>query len=208
MKQELPKETNQFKDQSADSCGDTVTPQNHDIVFNIYIYANSYLLGRNELKSGLPSLFILIGDMNTIWGNAQHNNKGNTLEDFIQHNELCLWNDNTQTYILTDIHIYVIYIYIYIYITLIYHICVYYVPAQVNSSVKTTCNPITKVTLFYKKNTLFNSTAIYLLPTETCTVFVGEDNSEYEIKLVIEDNEGYTSSSDIFSVSVKGLTKH
>ena len=35
----------------------------------------------------------------TIWGNAQNNNKGNTLENFIEHNELCLWNDNTRTYI-------------------------------------------------------------------------------------------------------------
>jgi len=32
-------------------------------------------------------------------GNTQNNNKGNILEKFIEHNELCLWNDNTQTYI-------------------------------------------------------------------------------------------------------------
>jgi len=35
----------------------------------------------------------------TIWGNTQNNNKGNTLENFIEHNELCLRNHNTQTYI-------------------------------------------------------------------------------------------------------------
>ena len=93
-------------------------------------------------------------------------------------------------------------------VTLIYHTCVYFVPAQVLSSIKPICNPIRKVTLFYKKKTLSNSTAIYLLPTETCTVFVAEENAEYEIKLVVEDNEGYMSSSDIFSVLVKGLTKY
>ena len=65
----------------------------------------SYPLGGNELDqliSQLPSPFILIGDMNahsTIWGIAQNNNKGNILENFTEHNELCLWNDNTQTYI-------------------------------------------------------------------------------------------------------------
>ncbi|KAK2139907.1 hypothetical protein LSH36_1562g00058 [Paralvinella palmiformis] len=75
---------------------------------------------------------------------------------------------------------------------------------RVLSSIKPICNPIRKVTLFYKKKTLSNSTAIYLLPTETCTVFVAEENAEYEIKLVVEDNEGYMSSSDIFSVLVKG----
>ena len=71
---------------------------------SIYI-PPSYSLGGNELDqliSQLPSPFILTGDMNahsTIWGNTQNNNKGNTLENFIEHNELCLWNDNTQTYI-------------------------------------------------------------------------------------------------------------
>ena len=71
---------------------------------SIYI-PPSYPLGGNELDeliSQLPSPFILIGDMNahsTIWGNTQNNNKGNTLEKFIEHNELCLWNDNTHTYI-------------------------------------------------------------------------------------------------------------
>jgi len=65
----------------------------------------SYPLGGNkldELISQLPSPFILIHNMNAhsiIRRNTQNHIKGNTLENFIEHNELCLWNDNTQTYI-------------------------------------------------------------------------------------------------------------
>ena len=36
----------------------------------------------------------------TIWGNTQNNNEGNTLESFIEPNELCLCNaNNALTYI-------------------------------------------------------------------------------------------------------------
>jgi len=71
---------------------------------SIYI-PPSYPVGGNELDeliSQLPPPFILIGDMNAhsnIWRNAQNNNKDNILEHLIEHNELWLWNDNTQTYI-------------------------------------------------------------------------------------------------------------
>jgi len=69
---------------------------------SIYI-PPSYPLGGNQLNqliSQLPSPFILIGDMNAHrpYGERHKIIKGQ-LETFIEHNELCLWNDNTQTYI-------------------------------------------------------------------------------------------------------------
>ncbi|KAK2139319.1 hypothetical protein LSH36_1863g00032 [Paralvinella palmiformis] len=46
--------------------------------------------------------------------------------------------------------------------------------------------------------------AISLLPTESFTVFPVDEKTEYEIKLVVENNEGYISSSEIYKILVKG----
>ena len=68
---------------------------------SIYI-PPSYSLGRNELGqsiSQLPYPFINVGDMNaqsSIWGNTQNNNKGNALENVIEHSGLYSLNNNTQ----------------------------------------------------------------------------------------------------------------
>jgi len=49
--------------------------------------------------------------------------------------------------------------------------------------------------------------AISLLPNDSFTVFPADKKTEYKIKLVVENNEGYVSSSEIYKILVKGLFK-
>ncbi len=56
----------------------------------------------NNLINQLPSPFILTGDFNAhnnLWGNHSCDARGNILENFINNNNLCLFNDDSHTYL-------------------------------------------------------------------------------------------------------------
>ena len=76
--------------------------------------------------------------------------------------------------------------------------------AQVIASIQSNCDKITNATLLYKTTTSTKFHFIHLRLTDDITEFVVEGKAEYEIQLVVENNEGYTSSSNIHRVIVKG----
>ena len=56
----------------------------------------------DNLVSQLPSPYLLMGDFNahgTLWGNPTNNTLGDTIENLIENNDLCLLNDNSPTYL-------------------------------------------------------------------------------------------------------------
>lgn len=56
----------------------------------------------NSLVGQLPKPFILLGDFNahnTMWGSSANNGRGNTIENFILNNNLCLLNNGSHTYL-------------------------------------------------------------------------------------------------------------
>ena len=64
--------------------------------------ANVTLENLNNLKSQLPSPFIINGDLNghnVAWGSTDTNSRGRIIENFINDNNLCIMNDNSITYI-------------------------------------------------------------------------------------------------------------
>ena len=97
-------QTNTFKYKFA-SCAVTLSVHNTLALGSIYLPPR-YALDKLELDNllnQLPTPFILLGDTNThstIWGHYDTNDKGNKLEKFIEDNDLCLWKDNSLTYIL------------------------------------------------------------------------------------------------------------
>ncbi|KAK2139477.1 hypothetical protein LSH36_1765g00006 [Paralvinella palmiformis] len=75
---------------------------------------------------------------------------------------------------------------------------------KVVSSLESNCDQLTNATLFYKMKTSTKYRAISLLPNDSFTVFPADEKTEYKIKLVVENNEGYISSSEIYKILVKG----
>ena len=71
---------------------------------SIYIPPNA-ILEQNKLKmliDQLPSPFLLMGDFNAhnpIWGSNMQNNKGKTIEDLLNQEGLCIFNDGSDTYL-------------------------------------------------------------------------------------------------------------
>ena len=56
----------------------------------------------DEIINQLPSPYLLLGDFNghnVIWGSDNVNERGRTIENFINKNNLCLFNDNKPTYL-------------------------------------------------------------------------------------------------------------
>jgi hypothetical protein len=54
------------------------------------------------LLDQLPQPFLLVGDFNAhnpLWGSTNFNNRGKVLEDVIAHNNLCVFNDDSFTYL-------------------------------------------------------------------------------------------------------------
>lgn len=73
-------------------------------ICSIYIPPNQKLK-ENELQNiiwQLPTPFILLGDFNShnpIWGSNETNQKGEIMEKLINNNNLCIFNNQTPTYI-------------------------------------------------------------------------------------------------------------
>jgi ribonuclease HI len=56
----------------------------------------------NDLYNQLTSPCLILGDFNghsPLWGSPQSNNRGNLIEDFIDSNHLCLYNDGSSTFL-------------------------------------------------------------------------------------------------------------
>ena len=73
-------------------------------ICSIYIppRLNINITDLDALVSQLPTPYMLVGDFNahsTLWGNADNNNLGNKIEQFIQNNDLCLFNSGDATYL-------------------------------------------------------------------------------------------------------------
>ena len=73
-------------------------------ICSIYIPPSQNLLDQelDALVQQLPKPFILLGDFNShnpLWGSTSTNDKGKKLENFIANNNLCLFNDGSNTYL-------------------------------------------------------------------------------------------------------------
>lgn len=56
----------------------------------------------HNLYNQLPEPRLILGDFNShnqLWGSTSHNNKGKTIEDFLNDHTLCLFNDGSPTYL-------------------------------------------------------------------------------------------------------------
>ncbi|PJE78783.1 hypothetical protein CI610_02271 [invertebrate metagenome] len=56
----------------------------------------------NNLVSQLPAPYIILGDFNghnSLWGSPNTDERGRRIEEFIDKNNLCLFNNNTPTYL-------------------------------------------------------------------------------------------------------------
>ena len=72
------------------------------------------------------------------------------------------------------------------------------------SSIDPHCHNITNISLVYQLTTSQNVTTVYLLPDVNMFVIDPEEEGRYDIKLVIENNEGYRSYNMIHGVNVNG----
>ena len=55
-----------------------------------------------DLKSQLPTPFIILGDFNShssLWGTQITDTKGKIIEDFLRENDICILNDKSPTYL-------------------------------------------------------------------------------------------------------------
>ena len=73
-------------------------------ICSIYIPPRSKIVEKDldEIVNQLPSPFLLLGDFNGhnfIWGSDDFNDKGRIIENFINKNNLCLYNNKTPTYL-------------------------------------------------------------------------------------------------------------
>ena len=71
---------------------------------SIYMPARSKIVEKDldEIVNQLPTPFLLLGDFNGhkfIWGSDDVNDKGRIIENFINKNNLCLYNNKTPTYL-------------------------------------------------------------------------------------------------------------
>ena len=67
------------------------------------------------------------------------------------------------------------------------------------------CDNITGISLQYKLSTSTNVTSINLNPDVNMFVIVPDVEGQYDIKLIIENNKGYTSSSERRGIHVNGV---
>ena len=73
-------------------------------ICSIYIPPRSKIVEKDldEIVNQLPTPFLLLGDFNGhnfIWGSDDVNDKGRIIENFINKNNLCLYNNKTTTYL-------------------------------------------------------------------------------------------------------------
>ena len=73
-------------------------------ICSIYIPPNSKikLSDLDQLIQQLPEPFLLLGDMNghhTLWGCSDINEQGELLQQFLENNNLCIFNDKSHTYL-------------------------------------------------------------------------------------------------------------
>ena len=73
-------------------------------ICSIYIPPRSKIVEKDldEIVIQLPTPFLLLGDFNGhnfIWGSDDVNDKGRIIENFINKNNLCLYNNKTPTYL-------------------------------------------------------------------------------------------------------------
>ena len=73
-------------------------------ICSIYIPPRSKIVEKDldEIVNQLPTPFLLLGDFNGhnfIWGSDDVNDKGRIIENFINKNNLCLYNNKTPTYL-------------------------------------------------------------------------------------------------------------
>lgn len=65
------------------------------------------------------------------------------------------------------------------------------------------CDNITSIKFLYKLKQAANFTVIHLYPGENTFVIVPEEAGDYLLKLVIENNEGFTATSDLKMIKVE-----
>ena len=73
-------------------------------ICSVYILPRSKVVEKDldEIVNQLPTPFLLLGDFNGynfIWGSDDVNDKGRITENFINKNNLCLYNNKTPTYL-------------------------------------------------------------------------------------------------------------
>ena len=73
------------------------------------------------------------------------------------------------------------------------------------SSINPHCDNITEISLQHKLSTLTNVASINLNPDVNIFVIVPDVEGQYDIKLIIENNKGYTSSSKRREIHVNGV---
>ena len=72
------------------------------------------------------------------------------------------------------------------------------------SSVDSRCDSITKIILLYKLTTSTNFSSVFLDPDTSTFTIVPDKEGQYEIKLLIENNEGYKSVSMTYVIHTRG----
>ncbi|KAK2139540.1 hypothetical protein LSH36_1729g00000 [Paralvinella palmiformis] len=77
---------------------------------------------------------------------------------------------------------------------------------QMISSINPHCDHITGISLQYKLSTSTNVTSINFNPDVNMFVIVPDVEGQYDIKLIIENNKGYTSSSERRGIHVNAPT--
>ena len=80
-----------------------VTQQKTITICSIYLPPSrqTSLQELNNLYNQLPSPSIILGDFNghsPLWGSTDTNNRGEVIEDFINTNNLCVFNDGSMTF--------------------------------------------------------------------------------------------------------------
>ncbi len=73
-------------------------------ICSLYVPPSStlHLSDLQGLYDQLPKPCLIMGDLNghnPLWGGTTTNAKGKILEDFISHNDLCIYNDDSSTYL-------------------------------------------------------------------------------------------------------------
>ena len=91
-------------DTSLQACAVQVHDHRRFTVCSLYLSgsANVSLNDLNNLKSQLPSPFLINGDLNghnVAWGSTHTDGRGRIIENFINDNNICLMNDGSITYI-------------------------------------------------------------------------------------------------------------
>ena len=73
------------------------------------------------------------------------------------------------------------------------------------SAIDPHCDNITSLKLLYKVTTPTNISIVRLRPDVNMFVIVPDEEGQYDIKLVIENTEGYQSSTEANGIHVMGM---